>query len=245
LSSHCKAGFAKPVSLIRHKLPEFTTAPVAGPAPANPRRHPLLSMSKVMALDHSCQVQRHTLVERQRDEYDTPAPALRALLRVESLGPAGTRILEPCAGKGNLVLPLRAAGFEVIASDISDRGCPDCAIADFFDLVQLPVGCDILLTNPPFYCVEQFVRHALSLRPRRLVLLLRLAFMEARRRTDILENTGLARIHVFDRRLPMMHRASWTGKKANSGMAFAWFTWECDYRGPTTIDRIRWDQPEQ
>jgi hypothetical protein len=24
-------------------------------------------------------------------------------------------------------------------------------------------------------------------------------------------------------------------------MAFAWFTWERDYRGPTTIDRIRWD----
>ena len=113
------------------------------------------------------------------------------------------------------MLPLRAAGFEVIASDISDRGCPDCTVADFFDLVQLPADCDTLLTNPPFYCVEQFVRHALALRPRRLVLLLRLAFMEARRRTDILEGTGLARIHVFDRRLPMMHRASWTGKKAN------------------------------
>ena len=85
-----------------------------------------------MALDHSCQVQRHTLAERQRDEYDTPLPALTALLRVESIGPVGTRILEPCAGKGNLVVPLRAAGYEVIASDISDRGCPDCTVADFF-----------------------------------------------------------------------------------------------------------------
>jgi hypothetical protein len=193
-------------------------------------------------LDHSCQVQRHTLAERQRDEYDTPLPALTALLRVEMLGPVGTRILEPCAGLGNLVLPLRAAGFEVIASDISNRGCPDCTVADFFDRTQLPVGCDVITTNPPFFCVERFVRHALALRPRRLVLLLRLAFMEARRRTDILEGSGLARIHVFDRRLPMMHRASWIGKKANSGMAFAWFVWDRDHTGPTTIDRIRWDQ---
>ena len=60
----------------------------------------------------------------------------------------------------------------------------------------------------------------LALRPRLLILLLRLAFMELRRRADIPEGAGLARIHVFDRRLPMMHRASWTGKKANSGMAF-------------------------
>ena len=51
-------------------------------------------------LDHSCQVQRHSLVERGRDEYDTPLPALTALLRVENLGPAGTRIWEPCAGRG-------------------------------------------------------------------------------------------------------------------------------------------------
>src|SRR4051794_32498916 len=109
-----------------------------------------------MALDHSCQVQRRTLAERQRDEYDTPAPALTAFMRVESLGPAGTKIFEPCAGKGNLAVPMRAAGYEVIASDISDRGCPDCAIADFFHLVRLPTGCDTLLTNPPYYCVEQF-----------------------------------------------------------------------------------------
>jgi hypothetical protein len=197
----------------------------------------------LVALDHSCQVQRHTLAERQRDEYDTSPVALPPLLRIEKLLPTATRIVEPCAGTGNLVIPLRAAGFEVIASDISDRGCPDCAVADFFDLVRLPVGYDTLLTNPPYYCVEEFVRHALALCPRRLVLLLRLAFMEARRRTDILEGTGLARIHVFDRRLPMMHRASWTGKKANSGMAFAWFCWDRDHAGPTTIDRIRWDQP--
>ena len=51
----------------------------------------------------------------------------------------------------------------------------------------------------------------------------------------------LARVLVFAKRLPMMHRAGWEGRKANSGMAFAWFVWDRAHRGPTTIERIRWD----
>jgi hypothetical protein len=39
-----------------------------------------------MALDHSCQVQRHPLSERGADLYQTPPEAVRALLRVELLG---------------------------------------------------------------------------------------------------------------------------------------------------------------
>jgi hypothetical protein len=40
----------------------------------------------------------------------------------------------------------------------------------------------------------------------------------------------------------MMHRAGWEGRKANSGMAFAWFVWDRAHRGPATIDRLHWDQ---
>jgi hypothetical protein len=74
-----------------------------------------------------------------------------------------------------------------------------------------------------------------------VIALLRLAFMESERRTRILEDRGLARIHVFRRRLPMMHRAGWEGRKANSGMAFAWFVWDRGHAGPTNINRISWD----
>jgi hypothetical protein len=38
-----------------------------------------------MALDHSCQVQRHPLSERGLDLYETPDVAVEALLRVERL----------------------------------------------------------------------------------------------------------------------------------------------------------------
>jgi len=47
-------------------------------------------------------------------------------------------------------------------------------------------------------------------------------------------------VHVFRKRLPRMHRDGWEGRKASSGMSFAWFVWERGYTGPTTIDRISW-----
>jgi hypothetical protein len=59
---------------------------------------------------------------------------------------------------------------------------------------------------------------------------------------DYLEDRGLARVHVFRKRLPMMHRAGWQGRKANSGMAFAWFVWDRGHIGPAAVNRISWDR---
>ena len=40
----------------------------------------------------------------------------------------------------------------------------------------------------------------------------------------------------------MMHRDGWEGRKANSGMAFAWYVWDRSYIGlPTTIHRLSWE----
>jgi len=191
-----------------------------------------------MALDHSSQVQRAPLQERRGDFYDTPPEAVRALLKVEQLP---HRIWEPAAGKGNIVSVLRAAGHDVVATDLNNRGCPECIDRIDF-LLPMDVACDAIVTNPPFALAEKFVATALERAPL-VVMLLRLAFMESDKRRDILEGRGLARIHVFRKRLPMMHRENYQGPKANSGMAFAWFVWDlAAIRGPTTIDRISWDK---
>src|SRR6476646_2326982 len=87
-----------------------------------------------------------------------------------------------------------------------------------------------------------FVQHALHLCPR-VVMLLRLAFLESERRRDILENRGLARVHVFRNRLPMMHRDQWQGPKASSATPFAWYCWDRAHTGLPTINRISWERP--
>jgi len=191
-----------------------------------------------MALDHSCQVQRHPLAERGLDLYETPAVAVNALLRVESIP---RRVWEPAAGRGAIARVLQGFGHGVIASDICDYGFPLDFVGDFLAQHQIPPGRVCILTNPPFQVVERFVAHALDLAPL-VIMLLRLAFLESERRCRNLEGRGLARVHVFRKRLPMMHRDQWAGRKANSGMAFCWMVWDRSYHGPTTIDRISWER---
>jgi hypothetical protein len=189
-------------------------------------------------LDRSCQVQRHPYKERGMDLYETPPVAVEALLRVERIP---HRIWEPACGRGAIVNVLRAAGHEVIGSDLVDYGRPDFfSRRDFLLERKLPKGCEAIVTNPPYKLVEEFVAHAIEICPL-VIMLLRWAFYESDRRSDILEDCGLARIHCFRNRLPMMHRAGWEGRKANSGMAFAWFVWDRSHTGPTTINRISWE----
>ena len=72
-----------------------------------------------MALDHSCQVQRHPHAERGPDLYETPSCAVTTLLREETVP---NKVWEPAAGRGAIVRVLRNAGHEVVASDKLDYG---------------------------------------------------------------------------------------------------------------------------
>jgi hypothetical protein len=191
-------------------------------------------------LDHSCAPPRSPLRERGDDAYMTPPCATAALLRHVKLP---HRLWECACGDGSGILdPLRAAGHEVIGSDLVDYGRPDCFWRrDFLLEWKAPDGCEAIVTNPPFKLARQFIEHALDLSPL-VVMLLRLAFYESERRCAILEERGLARILCFRKRLPMMHRREWQGRKANSGMAFAWFVWDRSHAGPATIERISWER---
>jgi hypothetical protein len=179
--------------------------------------------------------------EHPHDRYDTHPCAVHALLKVERLP---RRIWEPACGKGNIVRVLRKAGHYVVATDIRKRGCPDAFKFDFTD-PRMPLACetDCIVTNPPYSLAEIFVRNALEHVPK-VAMLLRLAFLESVRRAPLLDTGMLARVHVFANRLPMMHREGWTGKRASSAIAFAWFIWDRNHSGPTLIDRIKWTEEE-
>lgn len=94
--------------------------------------------------------------------------------------------------------------------------------------------------GPPYPLADGF-RHALRLCPK-VIMLLRIAFLESERRSDILDGP-LTRILVFKNRLPMMQRAGWTGPKASSSIPFAWLVVERDHTGPAAFPRISWRQP--
>jgi hypothetical protein len=140
---------------------------------------------------------------------------------------------------------LRAAGHDVVASDITDYGIPITAPGywrrDFLLEHAAPAGTECICTNPPYRFAADFVRHALALCPR-AIFLLRLAFLESVGRSDILDGGKLAHVYVFRNRLPMMHRDGWTGPRATSAIPFAWFCWDAAHKGAPELHRISWER---
>jgi hypothetical protein len=181
---------------------------------------------------------RHALKVRKDDLYETPPEAVAALLRAESLPDV---VWEPACGPGSIVRVLRASGRQVYATDLVDYDSPDqdCHGWDFLMEKQMPIGVQAIVTNPPYKLAGQFATHALMLCPK-VVMLLRLAFLESEGRSSILDGGFLARVYPFRDRLPMMHRDGWTGPKSTNTIAFAWFVWERDWNRPTEMRRISW-----
>jgi hypothetical protein len=195
-------------------------------------------------LDKSANAGRAPTRDHVDDCYDTDPVAVFALLKVERLPKV---IWEPCCGTGNIVEVLRHRGHQVIATDLNARGCPDSSIRNFLQPVP-KYRCGAIVTNPPYILAQDFIDLGLQRAPK-VIVLLRLAFIEGgapnkergRQRARLLDQ-HLTRMHVFANRLPMMHRDGWTGKRASSAICFAWFVFEREKKGPTILDRIRWEK---
>jgi hypothetical protein len=203
-----------------------------------------------------------TAEERGKNFYETPIEATHALLVLERFE---DEIWEPACGKGAISRVLEAAGYDVHLSDIEDRGTVDKygliqSVVDFMQTKRTALdngvtdmdfeGRPDIVTNPPYGAdLNAFVAHALrEHRPRKMAMLLNLNFVcgfDDPDRNFVMDEMRPARIHVFTRRLPMMHRDGWTGPEASSRMNTAWFVWEQPHERsdrPTVINRFDWQQ---
>jgi hypothetical protein len=181
---------------------------------------------------------RHILADRKDDLYETAPAAVHTLMREEKL-PHG--IWEPACGRGAIVRVLRAAGHEVVATDLVDYGLQESAHGiDFLMEHKAPDGIEAVVTNPPFKLGAEFARRAIALVPK-VYLLLRLDFYSSMQRDDIFDDdSGFHGVHVFANRLPMMHRDGWEGPRTTSNVTFAWFCWTRGYIGRPFANRIQW-----
>jgi hypothetical protein len=90
----------------------------------------------------------HRHIERGDDFYPTPPEAVHALLSVYQPPPC---VWEPACGDSAIVKVLRAAGHDVIASDLNDWGSPDSSSrVDFLMEREAPAGCQGIVTNAPY-----------------------------------------------------------------------------------------------
>lgn len=176
--------------------------------------------------------------------YETPPVAVHALLRTGELDRfRDSAIWEPAAGRSAIVRVLKAKGHRVVASDLVAYDGADAGIAagiDFLVTESPPADVSAIVTNPPFRFADEFIRHALEL-GLPVIVLLRLQALEGVGRSDIIDR-HLRRVWLGRQRLPMMHRAGWTGKRTRSGGApFARFVFTpAVRRGPIELQRINW-----
>ncbi|MCT8970611.1 SAM-dependent methyltransferase [Microbaculum marinisediminis] len=206
--------------------------------------------------------------ERGNNLYETPPEAMHALLAVERFEQVRT-IWEPACGRGAICRVLEAAGHEVVFTDLEDysRANADGELQEVGSFLEtrwsdaeqgirgpwrgaLWTGeRPTIITNPPYGKVlNAFVAHALrEHRPPKMALLLNLNFLcgfDDPDRNYVMDDCPPARIHVFTRRLPMMHRDGWAGPEAESRMNTAWFVWERDedgdYSGARIVNRVDW-----
>lgn len=168
------------------------------------------------------------LAVRGDDFYETPKVAVEALLSVERFEGA---IWEPACGAGAIVRVLEAAGHEVVATDLVERGVGTARV-DF--LMEQRLLAPNICTNPPYKLADEFARKALDLGAAKTAMLLRLVWLAGQRRRSLV--ASCARVWVFSARLPRMHRGDWEGPRiVSSSVDFAWFIWSKDYSEPPTL----------
>lgn len=151
----------------------------------------------------------HTEEERQQDDYYATEPkAIHKLCAVERFSPT---VWECACGGGHLVKALEDNGYQVMASDIVDRGCPNTNILDFFAIKnRSPYD---IITNPPYKYAKEFVEHALDIVDdgRKVAMFLKLTFLEGKARKALFEKNPPKRVWVFSERVMCAKMATLRG----------------------------------
>jgi hypothetical protein len=170
---------------------------------------------------------------REKDDYyNTPQEAVFSLLEREKFLGA---IWEPACGEGHISEALSARGYEVISTDLVDRGYGTPRV-DFL-METKPLASNII-TNPPFKLASQFIINSLNLTTGKVAMFLPLSYLSSQgRKRDIWDCTPIKTVYVFSHRVASHRNGKKTGK--GGGMInFAWYVWEHGYTGRPMIEWI-------
>ena len=156
------------------------------------------------------------LSERNLDFYPTPTWAIEILLTKVPIRHCS--VLEPCAGNGALLQPLRNVGCRLTVSDIDPTlGWPTFDAQNDDAYLCKP---DWVVTNPPFSSAFKIIQKSHEHAKYGIAMLLRLSFLEPTyTRGPWLSNNPPSGIIV----LP---RISFSGDGKTDNVTCAWMFWE-------------------
>ena len=164
------------------------------------------------------------------DFYSTDPSAIDCLLKYEDFD---ENIWECACGNGVLSKRLIDYGHTVYSTDKYYRGYG--SVQNFLTVEKRFNG-DII-TNPPYKLAFEFVNKALELTNRKVAMFLRLQFIESQKRyAHIFKKNPPKKIMPFVKRINCYRNDDRSLK--GSTVSYAWFIWDKEYDGNTTIEWI-------
>ena len=186
--------------------------------------------------------------DREQDDYYATDPEALVLLLDKcssflngvmqgniSTYPQGEYHIWECAcGSGNLSKVLQDRGFEVLSTDLKDRGFGRSGI-DFLSINRQHIA-SVILTNPPYSLATEFAEHAMELLPENglYVALMNVNALSGIHRYKRLYNYGILRdIYIYSRRVNCYKNNK--QEQAKGMCNYAWFVFQKGYVGQPTL----------
>lgn len=171
--------------------------------------------------------------EREKNDfYATNPKAIEMLLNFEKFD---KNIWECACGTGNLSRVLKEQEYNVISTDLIDRGYQDYCL-DFLKFKGKWNG-DII-TNPPYKYAKEFVFKAMEIIPngKKVAMFLKLTFLESFGRKELFDKYPPKYLYVSRGRLGCARNGDFVNN-STSAIAYAWYIWEKGHKGEP---KVRW-----
>lgn len=183
----------------------------------------------------------HTIKERESNDYYATDPvAVDALVRM-MYGKLPHKVWECACGEGHLSERLKSFGFDVVSTDIVNRGYGE--VKDFLSTTEMPAGCQCIITNPPYKHALAFILHALDLLPDDglFIMFLKTTFLEGQKRYDeLFQDNNPELVLQFSYRVLCAKNGEFEKMRRGGGsaVAYAWYVFRKGYKGDTIIKWI-------
>lgn len=182
---------------------------------------------------HATMVTRnHAKQDRETNDYYRTEPRrVELLLQLETFD---HHVWECACGRGHISDVLIKHGYDVRSTDLIDRGYGVGGV-DFLKQTEHWNG-DII-TNPPYKYRLEFLEKSFELinDGRRVCMLLKLQFLESKRRYRFFKRYPPKVIYVSTNRLSCRLNAEFEKYRKMNRITYAWFIWEKGFHGDPVI----------
>ncbi len=170
-------------------------------------------------------------IRQPHEFYVTPPEGTRALLSVESFEGS---VWEPACGNGAIARILSRAGYQVLPTDLIDRGYGEGGV-NFLD--QTEPRARNIVTNPPYGrgLADNFLRKSFQLvrdTGGTIALLLDLASLAHPLRHGLLVANPPSNVYILDE---LICQPGGRPRFTEAHLRYAWVLWKPGHRGPAAL----------